>query len=53
MAKLLSLFCLSAASLSAVSSTTVAEIQGPSWQSPLAGQTVQNVTGTVTAKVSV
>jgi hypothetical protein len=50
MAKLFSLLFLSA-SLSAVSSTTIAEIQGPAWQSPLVGQTVHNVTGTVTAKV--
>ncbi|KAJ2935147.1 hypothetical protein H1R20_g1947, partial [Candolleomyces eurysporus] len=49
MAKLFSLFFFSA-SLAAVSSTTIAEIQGPAWQSPLVGQTVHNVTGTVTAK---
>ncbi|KAF5339002.1 hypothetical protein D9611_008738 [Ephemerocybe angulata] len=52
MAKLLSLFCLTAVSLSAVSSTTIAEIQGSTWHSPLTGQTVHNVTGTVTAKTT-
>ncbi|KAJ3531742.1 hypothetical protein NMY22_g8024 [Coprinellus aureogranulatus] len=46
MGKLFSLFCLSTASLSVVHSATVAEIQGPAWQSPLAGQTVHNLTGT-------
>lgn len=29
----------------------ITDIQGPAWLSPLAGQTVQNVTGVVTAKV--
>ena len=29
----------------------IANIQGPAWLSPLNGQTVQNVTGIVTAKV--
>lgn len=33
-------------------STTIAEIQGTAYQSPLAGKLVQNVTGLVTAKVS-
>lgn len=34
-----------------VTSTTIAEIQGPAFRSPLVGQAVQNVTGLVTAKV--
>ncbi|TFK40575.1 Endonuclease/exonuclease/phosphatase [Crucibulum laeve] len=51
MSRLASFLAL-ASCLSFVSSTTVAEIQGPAWQSPLAGQTVNNVTGVVTAKSS-
>ncbi|KAF8964437.1 Endonuclease/exonuclease/phosphatase [Flammula alnicola] len=35
-----------------VSSTSVTDIQGIAWLSPLASQTVQNVTGLVTAKAS-
>ncbi|KAF5382416.1 hypothetical protein D9615_002975 [Tricholomella constricta] len=38
--------------ITVVSSTTIAEIQGPAFQSPLAGQTVHNVTGLVSAKGS-
>ena len=34
-----------------VYSVTIAEIQGPAFRSPLEGQTVQDVTGVVTAKV--
>ncbi|KAG6906956.1 hypothetical protein DXG01_011216 [Tephrocybe rancida] len=37
--------------ISVASSTTIAEIQGNSFKSPLNGQTVTNVTGVVTAKV--
>ncbi|KAG6836102.1 hypothetical protein H0H93_011329, partial [Arthromyces matolae] len=40
------------ACISAASSTTVADIQGTSFKSPLNGQTVSNVTGVVTAKWS-
>ncbi|TFK40574.1 Endonuclease/exonuclease/phosphatase [Crucibulum laeve] len=36
--------------LAVASSTTIADIQGTAWQSPLVGQTVNNVTGIVTAK---
>lgn len=35
-----------------VYSTTIADIQGPAFRSPLEGQVVQNVTGVVTAKSS-
>ncbi|KAF8073837.1 Endonuclease/exonuclease/phosphatase [Lyophyllum atratum] len=38
--------------ITAASSTTVNEIQGPGFQSPLVGQLVSNVTGLVTAKGS-
>ncbi|RDB17941.1 hypothetical protein Hypma_000907 [Hypsizygus marmoreus] len=38
--------------IAAASSTTIAEIQGIAFQSPLLGQTVHNVTGLVTAKAS-
>ena len=34
-----------------VASVSITDIQGPAFQSPLAGQSVQNVTGIVTAKV--
>ena len=51
MGKLLSWFCITAVSVSAVSSLTIAEIQGSGWQSPYNGQTVRNVTGVVSAKV--
>lgn len=52
MSKLFSFLCVTAASLSAVSSLTIGEIQGTASRSPLAGQVVHNVTGTVTAKGS-
>lgn len=41
-----------AAYLSVVSTTTISDIQGTRFLSPLAGQSVQNVTGVVTAKGS-
>jgi hypothetical protein len=34
-----------------VTSTTITDIQGPAFRSPLVGQTVHNVTGLVAAKV--
>ncbi|KXN88229.1 hypothetical protein AN958_07688, partial [Leucoagaricus sp. SymC.cos] len=43
-------FLLTATYLSAVSSTTITEIQGTRFLSPLANQSVTNVTGIVTAK---
>lgn len=33
-------------------SVSITDIQGISWQSPLVGQTVNNLTGIVSAKVS-
>ena len=42
---------LLAACFSVVSSVTVTDIQGPAFRSPLEGQTVNNLTGIVTAKV--
>ncbi|KAF9013486.1 Endonuclease/exonuclease/phosphatase [Cyathus striatus] len=51
MNKLLS-FVLLSSYLYAASSITIADIQGPAFQSPLVGQTVHNVTGVVTAKGS-
>lgn len=48
--KLFSMFCLTATSLSAFgSTTTITDIQGSTWHSPLFGQT-HSVTGVVTAK---
>ncbi|KAI0071138.1 DNase I-like protein [Panus rudis PR-1116 ss-1] len=38
------------AAVALASATQITEIQGPSWQSPLVGKTVNNVTGIVTAK---
>lgn len=35
-----------------VNAVSIAEIQGPAFQSPLLGQVVRNATGIVTAKVS-
>ncbi|GLB38484.1 putative endonuclease/Exonuclease/phosphatase family protein [Lyophyllum shimeji] len=46
----LSLFGFVTSCITAATSTTIAEIQGPAFQSPLAGQVVNNVTGLVTAK---
>ncbi|KAH9480454.1 hypothetical protein JR316_0007054 [Psilocybe cubensis] len=51
MARLYALLLLTSC-LSAVSSVSVTDIQGSSYLSPLNGQTVQNVTGVVTAKAS-
>ncbi|KAG6903122.1 hypothetical protein C0995_004669 [Termitomyces sp. Mi166 len=50
--KWLQLFGFLTACISVASSTTIAEIQGNSFQSPLNGRTVTNVTGVVTAKWS-
>ncbi|PPQ68328.1 hypothetical protein CVT24_004809 [Panaeolus cyanescens] len=51
MTKLYSLFFWSCC-VTAVSSVTISDIQGPAWKSPLNGQTVQGLTGIVTAKGS-
>ncbi|KAF9046318.1 Endonuclease/exonuclease/phosphatase [Panaeolus papilionaceus] len=51
MAKLYSLLFWSCY-VAVASSVTVSDIQGPAWRSPLSGQTVQGVTGIVTAKAS-
>ncbi|KAF8158349.1 Endonuclease/exonuclease/phosphatase [Crassisporium funariophilum] len=54
MVKLYGFFFLTTylSAVSTVLSITVTDIQGNSWQSPLVGQTVHNVTGLVTAKAS-
>lgn len=51
MNQLYSLLAVVAYFSAAVSSTTIAEIQGNQFTSPLVGQTVSNVSGIVTAKV--
>jgi len=45
-------FLVAATCFSAISGTTISDIQGYRYLSPLAGQSVQNITGIVTAKVS-
>ncbi|KAH6912562.1 endonuclease/exonuclease/phosphatase [Coprinopsis sp. MPI-PUGE-AT-0042] len=52
MAKFLTFFALGNALASGVFSVSITDIQGPSFSSPYAGQTVHNVTGTVIAKSS-
>lgn len=50
---MISSFALLAAFLAPLSAAvTITDIQGPAWQSPLVGQTVNNLTGIVTGKVS-
>ena len=44
---------LHTAVLPLASSTSITDIQGPAFRSPLEGKTVTGVTGTVTAKVRV
>jgi len=45
-------FLVAATWFSAISGTTISDIQGDRYLSPLSGQSVQNITGIVTAKVS-
>lgn len=45
-------FLVATTFFSTISSTTISDIQGCRYVSPLSGQSVQNVTGIVTAKVS-